>query len=417
MVHVHIIGAGLAGLSSAIRSIEKGHSVSLYDAAVRPGGRCRSFMDDTLGLEIDNGNHFTMGCNKALFRYLDTVGARDELIGLDPPVHPFLDLRSGTRWAVHPGHPLSLWMLNKNRRTKDSSLWDHLSAVNLAMATDVETVALALEGVSDAAMEGLYEPACEAILNTQTSDGSAKLLWEVFKRSFMKGTEAARLYIAKESLQQTLVDPAVAFIEAAGGTLHLNQAVKNIEVSDHAARQIIFRDQTVDLSSGDVIILAVPAWASPISADTLATPDLGHRAILNAHFAVEDAMSAALGGPLLGLVGSTAQWLVRRPGLVSVTVSAADRFMTETSENLAQMLWKDVAAALGRPDAPCPAHRIIKEKRATIAHTPDVVLNRPSAKTPISNVARAGDWTDTGLPCTIEGAIQSGETAVTALSL
>ena len=417
MGHVHIVGAGLAGLSSAVHAIRKGHRVSLYDSAARPGGRCRSFFDETLGLEIDNGNHFTMGCNKALFRYLDLLDARSELIGLEPPVHPFLDLRSGTRWAVHPGHPLSFWMFNKHRRTYGSSAWDHISAVNLAMATDGDTVAGALEGVSQAAMAGLYEPACEAILNTQTTDGSAKLLWEVFKRSFMKGTEAARLYIAKDSLQKSLVDPAVNAVEAAGGRLHLNQAVKELKVENGKAAALSFRDQSVDLDDGDGVILATPAWAPALASPTAVEADLGQRAILNAHFAVDDALSAALEGPLLGLIGGTAQWLVRRPGLVSVTVSAADRFMAQDAETLAALLWRDVAAALGRPDTPLPAYRIIKEKRATIAHTPDVVRHRPKAKTELKNVFRAGDWTDTGVPCTIEGAIQSGETAVKALRL
>jgi hypothetical protein len=94
-----------------------------------------------------------------------------------------------------------------------------------------------------------------------------------------------------------------------------------------------------------------------------------------------------------------------------VTVSAADALADEPAEALAPRLWADVAAALGQTGAPLPPWRIVKEKQATFAQTPAQLRRRPAAAGTLDNLWLAGDWTETGLPATIEGAIRSGVTA------
>jgi hypothetical protein len=134
------------------------------------------------------------------------------------------------------------------------------------------------------------------------------------------------------------------------------------------------------------------------------------RAIVNAHYRTDAALS---GTPhFVGLVGGNAEWVFRKPGILSVTVSAAERFVDRPAEELAPLLWRDVAAAygVGPVDAP-PPWRIVKEKRATFAATPAQLRLRPGARTIWRNLILAGDWTDTGLPATIEGAIRSGHVA------
>ena len=139
-------------------------------------------------------------------------------------------------------------------------------------------------------------------------------------------------------------------------------------------------------------------------------PHASH-AIVNGHFRLAQPVSLPGGSVLLGLVGGTAEWLFVRDELVSLTVSAADALADEPSEVVAARLWADTAAALGLPAQPQPPVRIVKERRATFAQTPEQAARRPPAATRWSNLLLAGDWTATGLPATIEGAIRSGDVA------
>jgi hypothetical protein len=135
------------------------------------------------------------------------------------------------------------------------------------------------------------------------------------------------------------------------------------------------------------------------------------QAIVNGHFRLPTPARLPGNAVLLGLVGGTAEWLFVRDDLVSLTVSAADSLADETSEIIAARLWADTAAALGLPTQPQPPARIVKERRATFAQTPEQVARRPPAATHWSNLFLAGDWTATGLPATIESAIRSGHAA------
>ena len=110
---------------------------------------------------------------------------------------------------------------------------------------------------------------------------------------------------------------------------------------------------------------------------------------------------------MLGVIGGTAEWIFAFPDRMSVTVSGADALVDQDRETLAAAFWRDIARAYDLPPEPPPC-RIVKERRATFAATPEQNAKRPGARTAWKNVILAGDWTDTGLPATIEGSVRSG---------
>ena len=165
-----------------------------------------------------------------------------------------------------------------------------------------------------------------------------------------------------------------------------------------------FGKDVITLAPDDEVILAVPPWAAATLVPGIATPN-EFRAIVNAHFRVEPAPNQP---PILGVLNATTEWIFAFPGRVSVTISAADRLIDSPRDGLAQTIWAEVAAATGLPRE-LPRWQIVRERRATFAATPVQDLRRPGAETSWRNLTLAGDWTNTGLPATIEGAIRSGQ--------
>ena len=114
---------------------------------------------------------------------------------------------------------------------------------------------------------------------------------------------------------------------------------------------------------------------------------------------------------ITALLGAASQWVVCHEDRISVTISGADDLIDRDREALARQIWDEVTRALGLGEAPMPAWQVVKEKRATFAAMPDQDARRPGAQTRWQNLLLAGDWTQTDLPATIEGALRSGETA------
>ena len=114
------------------------------------------------------------------------------------------------------------------------------------------------------------------------------------------------------------------------------------------------------------------------------------------------------GQVFLGLIGKDAQWLFSRGDVLSVTISAATDYVDRPNWEIANQIWTEITSILGQNMGRMPPWRVIKERRATIAQTPDVAARRPGTETILPNLFLAGDWTDTGLPATIESSVQSG---------
>ena len=341
MTHVHVIGAGLAGLSAAVALAGAGTAVTLSEAAAQAGGRCRSYFDAQLGLTIDNGSHLVLSGNRAVADYLGLIGAGDRLIGPDSADFHFVDVGSGARWQLRPNDGrLAWWVLAPGRRVPGTSAGDYLPLARL------------------------LRPQGEATLGEVLGDRGP--LWHNLLEPFFDG-----------------------------------DTVTGLDFGDGPER----------VHPGDQVVLAVPPW---IAADLMPGLDVPTRfhAIVNGHFRV----APPPGTPLMqGVIGGMAEWIFAFPDRIAVTVSAADALAAEPREAIAGKLWADVARVLGLPPE-LPPWQIVKEQRATFAATPEQDALRPGAETALANLVLAGDWTQTGLPATIEGAVRSGQHAA-ALAL
>lgn len=406
MTVVHVIGAGLAGLSAAAALAEKGARVELHEAAPQAGGRCRSYFDPTLDQTIDNGNHLILSGNDAVFEYLRRIGSERCLIGPDSARFDFVELPTGERWTITPNEGAApWWTFVEDRRVPGTRFADYLGLLGLVWprrsATIIETVK-----ARGALWDRLLRPFLLAALNTEPEAASAQLAAAVIRKTLLRGGRAYHPRIAHPTLASAFVEPALAFLESKGAAIRFGRRLKRIVFSGRIATALEFPETTIPLSVTDTVVLAVPSWSAEELLSPIKAPD-AFRAIVNAHFKTPPPKDAPL---MLGVIGGTVEWIFCFPDRISVTVSAADRLIDMDRDSLARLLWRDVAAALGLSDGP-PPWQIVKEKRATFAATPEQAGRRPGARGPWMNLFLAGDWTDTGLPSTIEGAVRSGHRA------
>lgn len=409
MRQVHIIGAGLAGLSAAVTLAAAGWQVTLYEAGPAAGGRCRSYYDRELGCRVDNGNHLLLSGNTATMAYLAEIGAADTLAGPATPLFPFVDVANGTRWVVAPSRGrIPWWIFSRCRRVPGTRVRDYLSLLSLMRIAGDTTVRDALDD-GGALYRTLLEPLAVAALNTSADDGLARLLGRVVQETLLRGGAACLPRVPRIGLSETFVDPAVAFLAARGGAVLTGQRVAALHMTNAAVTALETAEGERNIA-GSAVVLAVPP---PVAADLL--PGLvvpqAFSAILNIHFRTDAAPGPA---GFVGVIGGVAEWVFVKPGIVSVTISAANRLADLPADEIAARVWPDVRTVLGLTGA-MPHARVVKERRATFAATAAEELRRPGARTNLHNLVLAGDWTATGLPATIEGAVRSGRTAAQLL--
>jgi squalene-associated FAD-dependent desaturase len=402
----------MAGLSAATILAERGQRVILSEASAQAGGRCRSYFDPQLGMTIDNGNHLVLSGNRAVRAYLARIGASDRLAGPDKADFAFVDLTNGERWHMRPSDGrIPWWIFQTDRRVPGTRVADYavLAAFMSAHPGKRMDQVIRCEG---ALWEKMLKPVMLAVLNTDPAEGSMDLAGAVVRESLAKGGLASRPRIAEPTLAAAFVEPALDYLKARGVEVRLNRRLKSLAQDGARVTRLTFADGEVDLAADDRVILAVASAPAQALLPGLSAPD-EYRAIVNAHFAIPDGAAEALKGaaPMTGLICGVAEWVFVFPDRLSVTVSGADAIVDQDRETLAKTLWADVAATLGLGDAPLPTWQIVKEKRATFAATPAQDAKRPPAKTALANLILAGDWTQTRLPATIEGALRSGETA------
>jgi len=407
----HIIGAGISGLSAAVRLANAGFKVAVHEATQQAGGRCRSYFDGATNLVIDNGNHLLLSGNRHALAYARSIGTEAGLVGPARAQFPFVDLATGQRWQLDLGDSrIPSWVFDESRRVPDTSLTDYLKLAPLVWASEETLVGKSIpcEGIL---YQRLVQPLLLAALNVDPPEGSAGLAGAIVRETLLAGGQACRPLIARDGLSAVLIEPAVKFLAERGHSVQLGHELRSFATTDGKVTALNFGgEDVVAIGSDDAIVMAVPPRAAAALLPGLKTPT-EFRAIVNAHFRVTPPPGAA---PILGVIGGLVEWLFAFPNRLSVTISNGDRLVDMPREELAQAIWNDVCKAggvAGELPPELPPWQVVRERRATFAATPEQNSLRPGPVTALKNLFLAGDWTATGLPATIEGSVRSGDRA------
>jgi len=402
----HVIGAGLAGLAASVELARAGWQVRLSDSAPRAGGRCRSYHDPQLGQVIDNGNHFVFSGNQAVGRFLGTIGTAAKLAGPAHADFAFHDFGDDSRWVLRVSDGrFPAWVFDPARRTPGTRVADHLALAKLLLAPRGGTTIGEVVRDRGPFWRRVVEPMMLAVLNCPAEQGSAWLAGRFLSESFARGGRACRTMVAMPTLDAAFVDPALAWLRLKGCVPHFATRTRALAFDGDRVAGIDQGDG-IEPVGDEAVILAVPPWVAGDLVPGLAVPSR-FCAILNAHFAI----APPAGAPFItALVGGLAQWVVCHGDRISITISGADDVIDHDREALARTIWSEVCRTLDLTGN-LPPWQIVKEKRATFAATPDQDALRPGTATRWRNLFLAGDWTQTRLPATIEGALRSGEVA------
>ena len=418
---VIVVGAGIAGLAAAVQAQRRGARVVLHEAAHHAGGRCRSYFDSKLGITVDNGNHLLLSGNQSTMAYLRAIVATDTLIGPTQPEYPFFDLSNGQAWTLRmsPGR-LPRWIFDANARVPGTQPADYLPFLPLLFAKPGRTVGEIVRR-KDRVWNLLVRPLLHAMLNADPSEADASLAASLLRETVGAGGQACRPLVARNGLSHAFVEPALRLLQYGGAEIRLGSRVAGIGVSGTDSKERVSSlafagkaegsAEPIALGADDGVVLAVPPDAARRLVQDLSAPD-EFRAIVTVHFAVDAPMGFQ---PLTCLVNGMSDRIVAGDGRLSVTLANAGARLGTPHEELAQAAWQETARVAGMPAAPMPPWQVVVEEHATFAAVPAQEGLRSSPRTRWPNLTLAGDWTATGLPATIEGAIRSGQKAADAL--
>lgn len=403
---VHIAGGGISGLSAGVRLADAGYLVRVHEAAQQVGGRCRSYFDGATRLTIDNGNHLVLSGNHNVLAYARRIGSEAGLQGPPEAEFQFVDLAADKRWTlrINDGR-VPFWVFDRTRRVPDTSFADYLALAPLIWANGRTRVgdAIRCDGVL---YKRLVLPLLLAALNIDPPDGSAGLAGAIIRETLLAGGQACRPLIARDGLSSVLIEPAIDYIRARGGSVDVGHEVRHLTMANGRVTELALGDQTIALGPEDAVVMAVPPRSAAALLPGLSVPTR-FRAIVNAHFRF---VPPPHHPPMIGVVNGLIEWLFAFPDRFSITISGGDRLVDMPREELARAIWQDICAVAGLK-AEMPAWQIVRERRATFEASPEQNALRPGTLTTWKNLFLAGDWTDTGLPATIEGSIRSGNRA------
>lgn len=417
---VVIVGGGWAGLAAAVELASAGVRVRLLEAANTLGGRARSVTQGSW--QGDNGQHLMIGGYHESLRLMAEVNAPlPHRLPLSLPVMG----PSGRVWLRAANLPAPLHLLVGLLRSEGLSRGERFAALRFAtkmalrryrLASDmtVETL-LRRHQQGERLIQQLWEPLCLGALNTPIAEASAALFLRVIGDSFGRRRADSDLLIPATDLGACFPEPARRYIEGRGGRVETGSRVTTLLAE---AGRVTVVTQGGETITSRQLIIATPWWVAQrlfAALPTLAPLSAQLAALQPAPIItlwLDYPETVALDQPLVGLSGTLAQWLFDgglygRPGRIAVVISGPGPHESLDREALAGVVVDELRERF--PGWPEPlGWQLIRERRATYLATPASARHRPPNQTAIEGLWLAGDYTATGYPATLEGAVRSG---------
>ena len=416
-----VVGGGLAGLSASVYLAKNNIQVQLIEASPKFGGRAYSFLDDKSGDKIDNGQHLLLGCYCETIKFIKLLGAEDQFYFQKRLEINFVDQHKKEFHLKAAKLPYPFGLLAGLLGYRVLSLYDKIkikTLISTLLFTDSNKYSdvsvldwLKKNGQNERSIKAFWEVIGVGALNSQLQNASAKIFIDILKVIFLNGNKAAAMIIPKVGLSKAFVEPAIKFLVS--NKTELSVSEKLLEYSITQNKAVAVSTDKRSLNDFDAIILAIPSYAlSRINEKNLIIEndktDLTTSSILTLHLWLKE---NKLKKPFYAFIDSHLHWVFNHGEYITTVTSSADELNEKSQEELFSIVSEELQKYLDIKKEDISDYKIIKEKRATFIPNKENLLKRPSTKTKLENVFLAGDWTNTGLPATIEGAIKSGNTA------
>jgi squalene-associated FAD-dependent desaturase len=437
---VAIVGGGLAGLAAGCALADAGLRVTLFERRPYVGGRASSYEHPGTGEIVDNCQHVLLGCCTNLIHFYKRLGVSDKIRWFDELT--FIEpggraSRMAPSFLPAPMHNMPTFLGAKMLNAKDKlAIARAMDKMSRELPEDSEEDFLSWlrrNKQTEQAIERFWKTVLVSALNEELDRVSVHYAAQVFRESFMKSAAGGRMGLPSIPLSD-LYGSAIEYIRSRGGEVLLRSSVtatsqkqNNVSVTTNAGEQLF-----------DSVVLAAPfqTVGSLLPAEAAAEPikqQLAHfesSSITGIHLWFDREITPL---PHAVLLDRTIQWMFHKSkfhdspknaskenansgSYVELVVSASKSLVQKSREEILEMATRELAEFFPAvKEAKVVKAAVIKEIYATYAILPGLDKFRPTAKTPWPHIFLAGDWTATGWPATMEGAVRSGYLAAEAL--
>jgi squalene-associated FAD-dependent desaturase len=454
---VIVIGGGLAGLAAGVALAESGWRVRLFEQRPFLGGRATSYVLPD-GEHVDNCQHVTLGCCTNLDDFYRRVGSSskvkffDRLLFLDP---------QGRKGEMEAGIlPAPFHMTGSFAKFAPLSLADKIS-IGRAMLTILRTSGHpsgpaglnSPEGISmlawlqsqrqtQRAIDRFWRVVLVSALDEELDSTDARFGIDVFWKAFLCNNRGYRMGVPIVPLAE-LYDGCRAFIEKQGGEVALRSPVRGIKIEKNSVAAVQFDNNREESAAAYIFAVPHDTFAELLPPE-IAQSDAAFRnldkikdaPITGVHFWFDREVTQE---PFITLLDTTVQWVFNKTALfgpptaastqngdsktsvakqyLQLVISASYDLLQKPRQEIIDLCLKEIRQALpAAREANLVKATVIKEAAATFSPQPGVDRWRPTQQTSVKRLFLAGDWTATGWPATMEGAVRSGYLSAEAVT-